>query len=115
MQVLATAPGGIADQFPKDMKRLYRLIRRLVATARAGVVVRDRAGEGGRGGMIEVKDLTVRYGGVTSLDGMSITFEAGTCGLIGPERRGQDHVLQRAVRLRPPGVGVGARRSATTC
>lgn len=28
MQVLATAPGGIADQFPKDMKRLYRLIRR---------------------------------------------------------------------------------------
>jgi hypothetical protein len=27
--VLATAPGGIADQFPKDMKRLYRLISRL--------------------------------------------------------------------------------------
>ena len=29
MQVLATAPGGIADQFPKDMMRLYRLISRL--------------------------------------------------------------------------------------
>jgi branched-chain amino acid transport system permease protein len=29
MQVLATAPGGVADQFPKDMRRLYRLIRRL--------------------------------------------------------------------------------------
>ena len=29
MQVLATAPGGIADQFPKDMKRLYGLISRL--------------------------------------------------------------------------------------
>jgi len=29
MQVLATAPGGIADQFPKDMKRLYRQISRL--------------------------------------------------------------------------------------
>jgi branched-chain amino acid transport system permease protein len=28
MQVLATAPGGVADQFPKDMRRLYRLIRR---------------------------------------------------------------------------------------
>ena len=26
MQVLATAPGGIADQFPKDMKSLYRVI-----------------------------------------------------------------------------------------
>jgi branched-chain amino acid transport system permease protein len=29
MQVLATAPGGLADQFPKDMKRLYGLISRL--------------------------------------------------------------------------------------
>ncbi len=29
MQVLTTAPGGIADQFPKDMKRLYGLISRL--------------------------------------------------------------------------------------
>jgi branched-chain amino acid transport system permease protein len=29
MQVLATAPGGIADQFPRDMMRLYRLISRL--------------------------------------------------------------------------------------
>jgi branched-chain amino acid transport system permease protein len=29
MQVLATAPGGLADQFPKDMMRLYRLISRL--------------------------------------------------------------------------------------
>jgi len=29
MQVLATAPGGLADQFPKDMKRLYGLLSRL--------------------------------------------------------------------------------------
>jgi branched-chain amino acid transport system permease protein len=29
MQVLATAPGGLADQFPKDMKRLYGLVARL--------------------------------------------------------------------------------------
>ena len=29
MQVLAAAPGGLADQFPKDMKRLYGLISRL--------------------------------------------------------------------------------------
>ena len=42
MQVLATAPGGIADQFPRDMMRLYRLISRrwrhpdAVTAARAG-------------------------------------------------------------------------------
>ena len=42
---------------------------------------------GGRG--IEVADLTVRFGGVTSLDGMNVTFEAGTCGLIGPNGAGK--------------------------
>jgi len=39
--------------------------------------------------VIEVKDLTVRYGGVTSLDGMSLTFEKGVCGLIGPNGAGK--------------------------
>ncbi|MBO0823207.1 MAG: ABC transporter ATP-binding protein [Actinobacteria bacterium] len=39
--------------------------------------------------MIVVKDLTVRFGGVTSLDKMSVTFEAGTCGLIGPNGAGK--------------------------
>src|SRR5437763_15110753 len=39
--------------------------------------------------MIEVAGLTVRVGGVTSRDGMSVTFEAGTCGLIGPNGAGK--------------------------
>jgi branched-chain amino acid transport system ATP-binding protein len=39
--------------------------------------------------MIEVSGLTVRFGGVTPLDGMTITFEAGTCGLIGPNGAGK--------------------------
>jgi branched-chain amino acid transport system ATP-binding protein len=39
--------------------------------------------------VIEVTDLTVRFGGVTSLDGMSLTFEQGTCGLIGPNGAGK--------------------------
>jgi branched-chain amino acid transport system ATP-binding protein len=39
--------------------------------------------------VIEVSDLTVRFGGVTSLDGMSVVFEAGTCGLIGPNGAGK--------------------------
>jgi branched-chain amino acid transport system ATP-binding protein len=41
------------------------------------------------GGVIEVAGLTVRFGGVTSLDDMSVTFEAGTCGLIGPNGAGK--------------------------
>ena len=39
--------------------------------------------------MIEVKDLTVRYGGVTSLDGMNLRFDSGVCGLIGPNGAGK--------------------------
>ena len=39
--------------------------------------------------MIEVENLTVRYGGVASLDGMSLIFEEGVCGLIGPNGAGK--------------------------
>jgi ABC-type branched-subunit amino acid transport system ATPase component len=39
--------------------------------------------------VIEVSGLTVRFGGVTPLDGMTVTFEAGTCGLIGPNGAGK--------------------------
>src|SRR5215813_9963545 len=39
--------------------------------------------------MIEVAGLTVRFGGVTPLDGMTVTFESGTCGLIGPNGAGK--------------------------
>jgi branched-chain amino acid transport system ATP-binding protein len=39
--------------------------------------------------VIEVSELTVRFGGVTPLDGMNVKFEAGTCGLIGPNGAGK--------------------------
>jgi branched-chain amino acid transport system ATP-binding protein len=39
--------------------------------------------------MIDVSGLTVRFGGVTPLDGMDVRFEAGTCGLIGPNGAGK--------------------------
>jgi ABC-type branched-subunit amino acid transport system ATPase component len=39
--------------------------------------------------LIEIKDLTVRFGGVTPIDGMSVEFPGGTCGLIGPNGAGK--------------------------
>jgi branched-chain amino acid transport system ATP-binding protein len=39
--------------------------------------------------VIEIENLTVRYGGVTSLDELSLVFEKGTCGLIGPNGAGK--------------------------
>jgi ABC-type branched-subunit amino acid transport system ATPase component len=39
--------------------------------------------------VIEVEHLTVRFGGVTPIDDMSISFAADTCGLIGPNGAGK--------------------------
>jgi ABC-type branched-subunit amino acid transport system ATPase component len=39
--------------------------------------------------LIEIKDLTVRFGGVTPLDNVSVTFGEGTNGLIGPNGAGK--------------------------
>jgi ABC-type branched-subunit amino acid transport system ATPase component len=39
--------------------------------------------------MIEIEDLRVRFGGVTPIDGMTLTFPGGTCGLIGPNGAGK--------------------------
>jgi len=39
--------------------------------------------------VIEVADLTVRFSGITPIDGMSVTFPGGTCGLIGPNGAGK--------------------------
>ena len=39
--------------------------------------------------MIEVEGLRVRFGGVTPIDGMTVSFPGGTCGLIGPNGAGK--------------------------
>src|SRR5207237_10019931 len=39
--------------------------------------------------VIEITDLTVRFGGVTPLDRVSLKFPPGTCGLIGPNGAGK--------------------------
>ncbi len=83
LQVLTTAPAGLIDQVPKDIRRLGRGIRRLGGGAPSA------ARGAGRELVIEVSDLTVRFGGVTPLDAMTVTFEKGTCGLIGPNGAGK--------------------------
>jgi branched-chain amino acid transport system ATP-binding protein len=39
--------------------------------------------------VIEVQDLEVRFGGVRPIDGMTVTFPVGACGLIGPNGAGK--------------------------
>jgi branched-chain amino acid transport system ATP-binding protein len=39
--------------------------------------------------VLQIDNLTVRFGGVTPIDGVSLVFESGTCGLIGPNGAGK--------------------------
>ena len=39
--------------------------------------------------MVEIDNLTVRFGGVTPIDDVSLVFEHETCGLIGPNGAGK--------------------------
>ena len=80
IQVLLTAPGGLAEQFPKDMANLGRL--HLARRAPARRWKRKDA-------VIEVSGLTVRFAGVTPIDDVSLVFPGGTCGLIGPNGAGK--------------------------
>jgi hypothetical protein len=54
LQVLTTAPAGLADQFPKDMRRLYGLISRLwrrpTGAHRAGATAMGGTAAGTKGG-----------------------------------------------------------------
>jgi branched-chain amino acid transport system ATP-binding protein len=43
--------------------------------------------------VIEVEALTVRFGGVTPLDDVTLAFPEGTCGLIGPNGAGKTTFL----------------------
>ena len=79
-QVLLTAPGGLADQMPKDLAKLGRLIGGLFKKATPQEEGTD---------VIEVKGLTVRFSGVIPIDDMSVTFPGGACGLIGPNGAGK--------------------------
>jgi len=39
--------------------------------------------------VVEIENLTVRFGGVIPIDGVSLVFASGTCGLIGPNGAGK--------------------------
>ena len=76
IQVLLTTPGGIVS----DLARLGDAVKRRFSR---------RGHDGGGAVVIEISDLTVRFGGVTPIDDVTLTFGAGTNGLIGPNGAGK--------------------------
>ena len=107
LQVLVTAPEGLVTQVPKDLRK-----PRPARLAPGDAALRRRRRGEREAGMIEVEGLTVRFGGVTPLDDMTVSFPAGNVRADRPERRGEDDVLQRPERVRQAanGRGAGVRR-----
>ncbi|MFE1315877.1 ATP-binding cassette domain-containing protein [Streptomyces sp. NPDC058755] len=59
--------------------------------------------------MIEIRELTKRYGGATAVDGLSFTAETGrVTGLLGPEGAGKSTTLRLLLGLSRPTAGSAA-------
>ena len=56
--------------------------------------------------LVEVQDITVRFGGIVALDGLSFTIDEGQiCGLIGPNGAGKTTMFNVVSRIYDPTVG----------
>ncbi len=65
-----------------------------------------RAGEIHPGHLLEVSDITVNFGGIVALDGLSFSIERGhICGLIGPNGAGKTTMFNVVSRIYEPTIG----------
>jgi branched-chain amino acid transport system ATP-binding protein len=56
--------------------------------------------------LLEVRDVTVRFGGITALDGLGFTIDRGQiCGLIGPNGAGKTTMFNVVSRIYQPTAG----------
>jgi branched-chain amino acid transport system ATP-binding protein len=56
--------------------------------------------------LLDVREVTVRFGGITALDGLSFDIEAGQiCGLIGPNGAGKTTMFNVVSRIYQPTSG----------
>ena len=56
--------------------------------------------------LVEVQDITVRFGGIVALDGLSFTIDEGQiCGLIGPNGAGKTTMFNVVSRIYEPTSG----------
>jgi branched-chain amino acid transport system ATP-binding protein len=57
--------------------------------------------------LLDVRDVTVRFGGIVALDGLSFTIDRGQiCGLIGPNGAGKTTMFNVVSRIYQPTAGV---------
>jgi hypothetical protein len=100
LQVLLSAPGGLAAQAPTGRRAPVGRDRRPEQAGRAG---------GGARALIEIEDLTVRFGGVDAARRHDRALRHGHVRPDRAQRGGQDDLLQRPEWFRRAGLGPRAR------
>ena len=56
--------------------------------------------------LLEVDEISVRFGGIVALDGLSFTIDEGQiCGLIGPNGAGKTTMFNVVSRIYDPTAG----------
>jgi branched-chain amino acid transport system ATP-binding protein len=55
--------------------------------------------------MIDIRDLSVRFGGIKALDGLTVAFTAPVCGLVGPNGAGKTTLLNALSGFVQSGAG----------
>jgi len=96
--VLMLQPDGIAQKLAEDFKRLTKRLGFLHTHPPRWDLSRiDASAERSRPTALEIKDLTVTFGGVTALSSVSLRVEPGQIvGLIGPNGAGKTTLIDAA-------------------
>ncbi|MBX3501727.1 MAG: branched-chain amino acid ABC transporter ATP-binding protein/permease [Alphaproteobacteria bacterium] len=91
--IVLAIPGGIADLLDYKNRRPLQQHREILARPELLARVLDRA-QDARPGAIELRDISLHFGGVRAIDGLDLEIRSGEVhGLIGPNGSGKTTTL----------------------
>jgi sulfate-transporting ATPase len=103
--IIVTHQDGLAEVATRELRPLFRRLR-LVGREPPPASLPDAVIEAVPPATLVVKELTVRFGGVTAVDDVSFTVEPGeVVGLIGPNGAGKTTIIDAVTGFVRPAAG----------